>query len=227
MRKLTPRTDAGELCGDPYQVSGAAPAMMDDDQDGDPGGDNVEQGARGGGGAARAGRSAGGDGSPVVQIVDAFLAGATGDADELGQGQSRSEVPSTYSPSRLQRAAGEVIAELHAAKQELAKELEANLKQLKAVLKETQKIAKEMEAVLREAQAKPPEEDKSTGDKQRGNQKQNQQDAWDPPTLKKTKGKKQQDEEDQSDEDENEDDEQDQSQVPKWSPPEDALHPQH
>lgn len=44
-----------------------------------------------------------------------------------------------------------VVAELHKAKEELAQELEANLKQLKQVLQETERIAKDMEAVLKQA----------------------------------------------------------------------------
>ncbi|HYF78712.1 MAG TPA: hypothetical protein VD973_16360 [Symbiobacteriaceae bacterium] len=205
MRKLTPRSETGELCGDPNAVSGAAPAESEENWD--------------------AARQEGGDGDggdpPYLQVVDAVLEGVKGDS-AAGERPS----PTVYSPTRLQRAASEVIAELHAAKQEIAKELEANLKQLKAVLKETQKIAKDMEAVLREAQAKPPEEEKATGDKSGGKQKQ---DAWEPPTLKKTKGKqKQQNDVDQDDQDENQDDEeQDENQIPQWSPPEDALHPQH
>jgi hypothetical protein len=213
MRKLTPRSDTGELCGDPNAVSGAAPA---------------ESKANRGGAEQHGGDGDGADEQqdpPYLQVVDAVLDGVKVD-DAGGKGWS----PPAYSPSRLQRAASEVIAELHAAKQEIAKELEANLKQLKAVLKETQKIAKDMEAVLREAQAKPPEEEKATGDKSGGKQKQ---DAWEPPTLKKTKGKQKQqdddDQDDQDDQDENQDDdqEQDEDQIPQWSPPEDALHPQH
>lgn len=228
MRKMTPRSDTGELCGDPNAVSGAAPAESDDEE-------GREQD---GGDGARQKQD-----PPYIQVVDAVLEGvqlrkAGGDGSD---GQSRPSQsppgddqagwsPPAYSPTRLQRAASEVIAELHAAKQEIAKELEANLKQLKAVLKETQKIAKDMEAVLREAQAKPPEEEKATGEKQGGKQKQ---DAWEPPTLKKTKGKQKQqeddDQDDQDDQDQDQDDEQDQdeNQIPQWSPPEDALHPQH
>jgi hypothetical protein len=205
MRKLTPRSETGELCGDPNAVSGAAPAESEDDRD-------------------EARQHGGDDGDcadpPYLQVVDAVLEGV-----KVDNGGRERPSPTAYSPTRLQRAASEVIAELHAAKQEIAKELEANLKQLKAVLKETQKIAKDMEAVLREAQAKPPEEEKATGDKSGGRQKQ---DGCEPPTLKKAKGKqKQQDDEDQDDQDEEQDDDQEQDQPPQWSPPEDALHPQH
>lgn len=225
MRKLTPRSETGELCGDPYAVSGAAPAVTEETR----GGAEEKPGA---GDGARKQQD-----PPYLQVVDAVLegvqvdnAGGEGSGGQSRQAESSGDSqsgwsPSAYSPSRLQRAASEVIAELHAAKQEIAKELEANLKQLKAVLKETQKIAKDMEAVLREAQAKPPEEENATGDKSGGKQKQ---DAWEPPTLKKTKGKqKQQDDADQDDQDEDQDDDQEQDQMPQWSPPEDALHPQH
>src|SRR5690606_41078190 len=54
--------------------------------------------------------------------------------------------------------AASMLTALHAAKQELAAELEANLKQLKAVLEETQRMQKQMEAVLKEARAERSEE---------------------------------------------------------------------
>lgn len=61
---------------------------------------------------------------------------------------------------RSQRAAAStIISTLHEAKQELAAEMEANLKQLKSILQDTQRIAKEMEAVLREVNGDPAEPD--------------------------------------------------------------------
>nr|PZN35771.1 MAG: hypothetical protein DIU70_15075 [Bacillota bacterium] len=46
----------------------------------------------------------------------------------------------------------DLIQELIQTKQELARELEVNLKQLRAVLQEGQRIARELEAVLKETQ---------------------------------------------------------------------------
>lgn len=87
------------------------------------------------------------------------------------------------SPSkRLERSTGEVIAAFHQAKQELAKEMEANLKQLKAVLQETQRIAKEMEAVLREAKNEPDPQELAQGGK--GKQ-------WNPPKEQKQETERQ------------------------------------
>jgi len=68
-------------------------------------------------------------------------------------------------------AAGELILALHAAKQELAADMEANLKQLKSVLEETKRIAKDMEDVLKEAKA----ERHSAGDLSQG---MPSEDAW-------------------------------------------------
>ncbi len=50
-------------------------------------------------------------------------------------------------------AAIEVVRQLARAKHQLARELEANLKQLREVLKETERIAGDMESVLKEAQS--------------------------------------------------------------------------
>lgn len=47
----------------------------------------------------------------------------------------------------------DLAADLHKAKEEVARELEANLKQLKEVLRETEQIAKDMELVLHQAKA--------------------------------------------------------------------------
>jgi hypothetical protein len=72
--------------------------------------------------------------------------------------------------NKSKAAAGEVISVLHDAKQEVAKELEANLKQLKSVLEDTQRIAKEMEAVLSEAKNEPSDRQKALGN-------------WEPPST--------------------------------------------
>lgn len=61
-------------------------------------------------------------------------------------------------------AAAHILTALHAAKQELAEELEANLKQLKTVLEETQRIQRQMEAVLKEARAEAGLREKVNGD---------------------------------------------------------------
>lgn len=66
-------------------------------------------------------------------------------------------------PCDLQHAAKTIISALHATKQELAKEMEANLKQLKAVLKESQRIAKDMEAAIQEAKSEPSLKELSRG----------------------------------------------------------------
>lgn len=129
-----------------------------------------------------------------------------------------------FSADRLQRAAADVITELHAAKQELAKELEANLKQLKSVLQETQRIAKDMEAVLREAKAEPKKADLAARAEAKS-QKQ-AKDAWDPPTLKKQADQQQQPE-NEDDWTDNGDDSDGQTKKSKqsWDPPEEAIQP--
>lgn len=67
----------------------------------------------------------------------------------------------------LTRAAAEIISGLHKAKEELAQELEINLKQLHAVLEETQRIARQMKAVLSEirgeSQAQQEQQERSKG----------------------------------------------------------------
>jgi hypothetical protein len=133
-----------------------------------------------------------------------------GVADPLGQQEDGPEEADagSCSPSRqrLEHAAGEVIAALHAAKQELAQEMDANLKQLKTVLQETKRIAKEMEAVLKEAKAEPDPEELARGDSgkhqqhQKTQQHQKPQKSWQPPDFKQ-----------QCDEDDDE--------VPAWKPP--------
>ena len=65
----------------------------------------------------------------------------------------RADTGEGYPPDLYGEAAARVLTALHAAKQELAEELEANLKQLKTVLEETQRIQRQMEAVLKEARA--------------------------------------------------------------------------
>jgi len=67
-------------------------------------------------------------------------------------------------------AASEVISTLHDAKQEVAQELEANLKQLKSVLEDTQRIAKDMESVLREAKNEPSAQQRSQGNSEQSGQ---------------------------------------------------------
>ncbi|HWI51503.1 MAG TPA: hypothetical protein VNT01_05100 [Symbiobacteriaceae bacterium] len=136
----------------------------------------------------------------------------------------------SFSPARLQQAAAEVISQLHSAKQELAQELEANLKQLKAVLKETQRIAKDMEAVLKEAKAEPSADELARGGGGGGggggNGGKQQKQPWDPPTLKKSAGKQETPDWDAEDDDSDQDQQQQKSQAPQWKPPEDALQPQ-
>lgn len=73
---------------------------------------------------------------------------------------------------RLQEASAEVFTALREAKEELADELEANLKQLKNVLEETQRIQKQMEAVLKEARCSPSLEEKATGRNRQAGPKQ-------------------------------------------------------
>lgn len=50
-------------------------------------------------------------------------------------------------------SSAQLIPALHQAKEELAKELEANLKQLKDVIAESNRVAKALESVLQEVQA--------------------------------------------------------------------------
>lgn len=106
-----------------------------------------------------------------------------GVADPLGTGGvERHDAARVGAASRLQSKAGEIICALHEAKQELAAELEANLKQLKGVLQETQHIAREMEAVLREAKAEPDPAQLAKGgpaEREGGNPGE-----WDPPYRK-------------------------------------------
>ncbi len=97
------------------------------------------------------------------------------------QGSSKQAGGASGGAERVKTKTSEIISELHQAKQELAAELEANLKQLKSVLQETQKIAKEMEAVLKEAKAEPEPEQKAMGG--RGGSKE--KGAWQPPTMKR------------------------------------------
>lgn len=80
-------------------------------------------------------------------------------------------------------AAGVIIKTMHEAKQELAEELEANLKQLKAVLETTQRIARELEAVLKEAKAEPDKE-ASTGRPKPSWEAAQRQDTWRPPGVR-------------------------------------------
>lgn len=152
------------------------------------------------------------DADPLQQVLQQLLGGQQGN-EPKGQGEKKQAkadqqqdggsdnsseecVPiPQWSPTRFGQAAAEVITQLHAAKQELAKEMEANLKQLKSVLQETQRIAKDMEAVLQEAKAEPSPQEQARGDSQKGNkagqqqqkqqQKQRKQDVspWDPPGL--------------------------------------------
>jgi len=72
--------------------------------------------------------------------------------------------------NKSKAAAGEVISALHDAKQEVAQELEANLKQLRSVLEDTQRIAKEMEAVLREAKNEASDQQKAQGNSEESSQ---------------------------------------------------------
>jgi len=75
-------------------------------------------------------------------------------------------------------AVSQVMAALHQAKQELALEMEANLKQLKSILEETQTISKEMEAVLKELKGE------NTGAQNASGQANNAQvSAWSPPAA--------------------------------------------
>lgn len=151
------------------------------------------------------------------------------ESDPSGEGESALEALKAQNPPsrlRLEKAAGEVLAALHAAKQELANEMETNLKQLKAVLQETQKIAKNMEAVLQEAKAEPKPEELAkgmSGNKQQS--KQGDQSQWNPPGLKEDQQQKAGGQQD--DQDQNQDQNQGSGQEPPpWEPPKEATQPQ-
>ena len=79
-------------------------------------------------------------------------------------------------------AAGELILALHAAKQELAADLETNLKQLKVVLEETKRIARDLEAVLQEAKGEQPPEARGGNSSAHGDQgNRADEPQWNPP----------------------------------------------
>lgn len=75
----------------------------------------------------------------------------------------------------------DLAAELHKAKEEVAKELEANLKQLKQVMRETERIAKDMELVLHSAK-NPMEDDRQEDQKHRRHGKEDLEAKDDDPT---------------------------------------------
>ena len=152
MRKLG-RNNAPVQCGTEEMVSGGTP---------DPLGNGEAPEAESG--------SAEDCGSP--ELVSGGVADPLGDRG--GAARRRKWGPSPA--KQLERSTGEVIAAFHEAKQELAKEMEANLKQLKAVLADTQRIAKEMEAVLREAKNEPDLQEMAQG-KEKGQ-------GWKPPAQK-------------------------------------------
>jgi pyruvate/2-oxoglutarate dehydrogenase complex dihydrolipoamide acyltransferase (E2) component len=146
---------------------------------------------------------------------------AAAHGDKGKQQEQRCAWPPAPPASRLQQSTADVIAALHEAKQELAKEMEANLKQLKAVLQETQRIAKDMEAVLSEAKGQP-KQDEEDEQSARG-----KQEPWNPPTLKKQAAKSDQDEDEaQSDDQDEQSDDENEESPPQWEPPVD-LHAQH
>lgn len=116
-------------------------------------------------------------------LMAGLMAALLGGAEEESQDGSRGKqspapggadggVPSVpnwalgeeFGSNQLRRASREVLTALHQAKQELAGEVEANLRQLKAVLTETERITRDLEAVLREARAEPREEQRKMAD---------------------------------------------------------------
>lgn len=117
------------------------------------------------------------DGKPraVVRKLGQRDGQACGDANQVtggmpptGNGRQQAGGPEgggeqPASRTRLAEASAEVLTALRAAKEELARELEANLKQLKSVLEETQRIQKEMEAVLKETQCAPSLQEQARG----------------------------------------------------------------
>ncbi|HEY3366236.1 MAG TPA: hypothetical protein VGK74_14375 [Symbiobacteriaceae bacterium] len=165
--------------------------------------------SRGGSGAKQAQGSEGGwqvpDPSAGEQQQPADKSGGKADSGQSASGQSASGQSASGQSASGQSASGEsaagVIASLHQAKQELAQEMEANLKQLKAVLKETQRIAKDMEAVLEESKSAwsgQPAGGKSgqsqATDKCEGGlpcQSGGEQDEWQPPVKAQSQSKSQ------------------------------------
>ncbi len=96
---------------------------------------------------------------------------------------------------RLEKASAEILTALHSAKQELAEELDANLKQLKTVLEETQRIQKQMEAVLAEARCSSGLEEKALGGDQHNRReagKDEKKTAAKPPEKKQDDAKQRQ-----------------------------------
>lgn len=71
--------------------------------------------------------------------------------DQGGQGEESKGLLETTDD--IARTSAELIPALHLAKEELAHELEANLKQLKEVISESNRVAKALESVLEEVQA--------------------------------------------------------------------------
>ncbi len=165
IRKLT-RNRSRQGCGDPAAVSGG---MADPLTDG---------GAQQGAGCGDPQMVSGGMAQSPGDGPDQSGGGAQGGGRDQGRGNSpegrggvQARRPQPLQPrklgagwqppslTRLESAATEIITALHEAKEALAQEMEANLKQLRAVLEETQRIARDMEAVLKEVRAEPnPEE---------------------------------------------------------------------
>lgn len=105
---------------------------------------------------------------------------AGGKADPLSDNGLADPVETTAAPA----SACDFITRLHAAKEELADEMEANLKQLREVLKETKRIAEQMEAVLKEARCAPEPEKpgrKQREERDRGWQVRGDAPEWEPP----------------------------------------------
>lgn len=140
----------------------------------------------------------------ILQAGDTVRTACDSAGQAKGENQAAGAGCSTSGGSqvRLAEASGEVLTALRAAKEELAKELEANLKQLKSVLEETQRIQKQMEAVLKETQCAPSLEERAKGKEgppaekragQADNQKQAAQDEqWQiPATADQAAGQRQ------------------------------------
>lgn len=92
-----------------------------------------------------------------IRKLSGNRSGADRDRGTAESPRPKREDASTRPPTgqALARAAAEIISGLHQAKEELAQELEVNLRQLRAVLEETQRIAHQMEAVLNEVRGQP------------------------------------------------------------------------
>lgn len=203
IRKLG-RSGSGEACGAESMVSGGIPDPLAD----------THKSSQSQAGAP-----------PEVPIIYKAKADHHADAEPAPAPAPKADDPAGDSANwqpgvqRLETARNEILTALRQAKEELAQEMEANLKQLKAVLQETQRIAKEMEAVLKEAKG-----EERVPDQKR--HKADDQPPWDPPGYgKKTKGAKSQNKADDADDQQ---DQNDQDGPPAWEPPQpdDSQHAQ-